>query len=197
MSRRNRKQSLLARPLSERRHLVPGEDIPATLEAIVEAVARGDVIDLAVSELDTIFTPEVEARLDAIDPTILDYRSLTSSEAVAYSPQARIVVRTYLDEIQAYYRKFRQETDLGQPIACNLFDLRHEYARKEALDSYPGQAPRISGVYEKSRSVPGTIPAFWHVGPMRHDTPIKPMTGRYPVYVVGPTIVVIQLPIPA
>jgi hypothetical protein len=189
--RRNRKQSLLASPLS------PGKDIPATLEAIVEALERGDVIDLAASDLDTIFTPEVEARLDAIEPTILDYRSLTSSEAMAYSPQARIVVQTYLDEIQAHYREFRKETDLGQPIACNVYDLRHEYARRAALDAHPGDARRISGVYEKSRSVPGAIPAFWHVGPMPEVTPIRPMPGRYPVFVFGPTIVVIQLPIPA
>jgi hypothetical protein len=185
------------RPLSERRVVVPGKDIPSTLEAVLDAHQRGDVVQMTREAFEDVFTPEVNASLDAFDPTILDFSSLSSPEALSYSEDARIVVRTYLDELQRDFRDYRQEADLGQPIASVIFDLRHEFARKSALEFYPDKEGIILGQHEESSSVPNSIPVFWHVRPMPEAMPVTRMSGLYPVVVFGPTTVVIQLPIPA
>jgi hypothetical protein len=183
-------------PITKRPTVVPGKDIPATLDDIYEAMMRGEVVQFDSALYDDIYTPEVNARLDAIDPTIRDFSSLTSPEALAYSEQARIVVRTYLNELQSYYREFRRGADLGQPLIAIIFDLRHEFARNSAFKFYPQRKEVLSGLYEGSQSAPGTIPAFWEVRPMPDNFVCTPMPGLYPVVVFGPTCVVIQIPIP-
>jgi hypothetical protein len=65
------------------------------------------------------------------------------------------------------------------------------------MADYPHQAASIAERYEGWRAMPWTIPAFWHVGAHRPDSPIRPMPGRWLVYVIGPTVVVVHVLIPA
>jgi hypothetical protein len=108
---------------------------------------------------------------------------------------ARNVAISYRDTIDAAYRGYRQRHP-GRPIACKLFDLRHDYAVREAVRAYPKAAQAIADLCERAQAAPGRIPGYWEVAEMSSAVMAGTVAGHWPVYVIGPTIVVIQLPIP-
>jgi hypothetical protein len=202
MSRRKRQKSdddKFKLPISERRFVKPGFEIPFSKKAMLDAVQRGEVVALNDLDLDELFPPmSPDGGIDAFHPHFVDPSTMAQSQAsLEYSFSARVIGVTFRPVLDELYRDLRRTLPLGDEIAGMLFDLRHEQGIAKALEFFPEKEAMILDTVERFRVVAhGAIPAYWSISPNENHK-IPKVIGRYPVIVYGAATILLQLPIPA